>query len=226
MVKRLTAEIVGTFILTFMGCGAIVADTVNNASGGGHSHGLIGVMLTFSITLMTIAYGLGDVSGGHFNPAVTVGLVTAKRFEIKDAIPYILAQIVGAFAAALLLKSIYAGQTLGAGGWGEGTLAKNVEILPGFLLEMMGTFMLVFTVLNVTAGTKDKALAGLCIGASLGVGIFLTGNATNAPLNPARELGPAVVAGNFKELWLFLTAPIAGGILAAVVTLVVRSEEK
>jgi len=217
MVKRLTAEIVGTFILTFMGCGAIVADSVNKGS-----HGLIGVMLTFSLTLMTIAYGLGDISGGHFNPAVTIGLVTAKRFAFKDAIPYILAQIAGAFAAALLLKSIYSGVTLPAGGRGEGAL--TVDMLPGFLLEMLGTFMLVFTVLNVTAGAKDKTLAGLCIAGGLAAGILVAGKATNAPLNPARELGPAVVAGNFKDLWLFLVAPIAGGILAAVVTLVVREE--
>lgn len=198
------AEAFGTFILVFFGTGAIVID---QATGGGITH--LGVSLTFGLVVMALVYTLGDVSGAHLNPAVTLAFWAARRLPGRTIAPYIASQCAGAITASLLLRLLFPqSPTLGA-------TEPSGEVLPAFLLEVLLTNVLMFVILSASTGAKEKGLtAGIVIGSVVGVEALFAGPMTGASMNPARSLGPALVSGELGSLWLYLAAPGIGALLA------------
>lgn len=217
--KKMLAEFIGTFTLVLIGCGAAVI--------AGADIGHAGIAFAFGLALIGMAYGIGPVSGCHINPAVTLGAVAAGRMEFGEAIQYILAQIAGAIAAALILMLIASGKAdysvaengLGQNGWGTGYLGEY-SMISAFVFELVATFLFVTVILGATGGSAPSAMAGLAIGLTL-VAIILAGlNVTGVSVNPARSIGPALFAGGtaLGQLWLFIVAPIIGGVLAGIVS--------
>lgn len=202
--NRLVAEAMGTFFLVFAGCGAIV---VNQVQPGAITHA--GVAITFGLVVMAMIYALGDISGAHINPAVTLAFVAARRFPLRDAPGYIAAQTSGALLAALVLRVLFPdaatlGQTNPAGPWPQ-----------SFGLEVLLTLMLMLVILAVSSGAKEKGLmAGVAIGGVVALEAMFAGPICGASMNPARSLGPAVVAGDVANLWIYLVAPTIGALLA------------
>jgi aquaporin Z len=204
--RRLAAECVGTFALVFAGTGAIV---INDVSGGTVSH--VGVALTFGLVVLAMIYAVGDVSGAHLNPAVTLGFLAARRFEARWVGPYILSQCVGAVAASLVLRVMFPWHaTLGA------TLPAGAD-LQSFVLEAILTWLLMFVILSVSVGSKEKGvLAGIAVGAVVAFEALFAGPISGASMNPVRSLAPALVAGRLCSLWVYLTAPFLGASLAVL----------
>ena len=213
MVRKLVAELVGTFILVFAGTGAIV---INHESGGVITH--VGVALTFGLVVFALIQMLGDVSGAHLNPAVTTGLVLARRFPPQEAIPYITAQCLGAFLASGLLKILFpADTTLGA------TLPAG-SAFQSFALEFTLTAILMLTILRATTGAPGKiALAGAAIGSVIALEAMFAGPACGASMNPARSLAPAIVSGQTSALWIYLVAPVLGAALGVLFEVLLTS---
>jgi aquaporin Z len=224
--KKYVAELIGTFLLVFMGTSAIVAFG-GPFSNGVATVGYVGIALAFGLTLVVLAYTLGPVSGGHFNPAVTIGLVAARRHPVRDLLPYIASQIVGAILASGLLYLIASGKpgwTLAGNGLGQnsyGTLA----LASALAVETVLTFVLVFVVLSVTDKSYPyTAFGALAIGVAL-LAIHLAGIGwSSSSVNPARAIGPAVFVGGtaLSQLWVFIVAPILGGLIAAGVYIALR----
>ncbi|MGB1581423.1 MAG: MIP/aquaporin family protein [Nevskiales bacterium] len=204
LTRPLMAEMIGTFALVFAGCGAIV---VNDLSGGVIGHG--GIAACFGLVVMAMIYAVGDTSGAHFNPAVTLAFWLSGRLPFGTVIPYIVAQCLGAIlASAAWLLIAPAHPNLGATQAGMGLWAV-------FLLEVIISFFLMFVILNVATGAKEKGLmAGVAIGATVALCALFAGPLTGASMNPARSLGPALVSGEMAQLWLYLMAPIVGTALA------------
>jgi aquaporin Z len=220
MSQRLGAEFFGTFWLTFAGCGSAVL-AANFPSLG---IGFLGVSLAFGLTVLTMAYAVGHVSGGHFNCAVTVGLWAARRFKTADVLPYILVQVAGAAAAAAVLYVIASGKP----GWIADGFASNGygDLSPGkyslwscFLSEFIATFFFVYVIVGTTSKGAAVGFAGIPIGLCLTlIHLFLI-PITNASVNPARSTGPALIAGGsyIAQLWLFWLAPILGALVAGAI---------
>lgn len=204
--RPLVAEAFGTFALVFAGTGAIV---INDVSGGTVTH--VGIALTFGLIVLAMIYAIGDVSGCHLNPAVTLGFVAARRFEAKRAAPYLLAQFVGAVAASLVLRLLFPSHgTLGA------TLPAG-SALQSFVLEFLLTLILMFVVLSVSTGPKEKGiLAGVAVGAVIALEALFAGPICGASMNPVRSLAPALVSSRLDSLWVYLTAPILGAFSAVL----------
>jgi len=200
--KKLAAELVGTFILVFAGTGAIV---INGVSGGAVSH--VGIGLTFGLVVLAMIYAVGDVSGAHLNPAVTLGFFAAGRFRAGLIGPYIASQCVGAMLASSLLRLMFPthptlGATLPAGG-----------AMQSFVLEAVLTFILMFVILSVSTGPKEKGImAGIAIGAVIALEALFAGPISGASMNPARSLAPALVSARLESLWVYLTAPLLGAL--------------
>lgn len=221
--RKLVAELIGTFVLVFGGCGSAVFSAAFPNVG----IGLLGVSLAFGLTVLGCAYGLGHVSGCHLNPAVTAGLCAAKRFPLKDVPGYVGAQVVGAILAALalvtLLKASPAGYDasvsgLAANGFGEHSPA-HYGLGAAFLAEVILTFIFLTVILGATAKKAVAGFAGIPIGLTLTL-VHLVGiPITNLSVNPARSTGPAIFVGGWalEQLWLFWAAPILGGVLAGLV---------
>jgi aquaporin Z len=212
MSKKLTAEVIGTFILVFFGCGAAVI--------GGTAIGFTGISLAFGLAIVAAAYGLGAISGAHLNPAVSFGMVAAGRMSIRDAISYSIAQIIGAILAAGVLYLIASGSTgwtggLGANGYGTGYLGEY-SLTAALMFEVVMTFLFVTVILGATGSGSALGFAGLAIGLTLAA-IHLVGiNVTGVSVNPARSIGPALFSGGsaLTQLWVFIVAPLVGGLLA------------
>jgi len=204
MSRRLFAELFGTFVLVFAGTGAIVFDSVNPGK-----IGHVGIALTFGLVVLSMAYAVGSVSGAHLNPAVTVGLWAARRVPGKQVLPFVAAQIVGAFAASGLLFAMYPEHpTLGA------TLPHG-PAWHSFVLEVWLTAVLVFVILAVTiAEPSVRALGGLIVGAVIALEAMFAGPISGASMNPARSLAPAITSGSLEHLWVYLVAPLVGAALA------------
>ena len=202
--KKLLGEFLGTFALIFAGTGAIV---INGASGGAISHA--GIALTFGLVVLAMIYTLGDVSGAHLNPAVTIAFAAARRFSWIEVPRYIAAQTAGAFAASGVLRVLFpADATLGA------TLPAG-SAMQSFVLEVILTAMLMFVVLGVSTGAKEKGItAGIAVGAVIALEAMFAGPICGASMNPARSLAPAIVSGNLQHLWVYLTAPVLGALIA------------
>ena len=205
--RKLVAEAFGTFCLVFAGTGAVV---VNDTHGGVVTH--LGVALTFGLVVLAMIYTVGDVSGCHLNPAVTLGFFAARRFEWQRVVPYILAQCVGAVLASLALRAMFpAHPSLGA------TLPAGT-VLQSWVMEFVLTLMLMVVILSVSTGSKEKGiLAGVAVGSVIALEAMFAGPVSGASMNPARSLAPAVVAGRLDHLWLYLTAPVVGALVGVVV---------
>jgi aquaporin Z len=210
--KSLVAEFLGAFALVFAGTGAIVIDAV---SGGAVTH--VGVALTFGLVVLAMIYTLGDISGAHFNPAVTLGFWLARRFPGRQVTPYIVSQVLGALAASLLLRFLFPeNPTLGA------TLPAG-SASQSFVLEIVLTAMLMFVILGVSTGAREKGItAGIAIGAVIALEALFAAPVCGASMNPARSLAPALVSHHFAALWIYLTAPILGSALAVLACRCVR----
>jgi aquaporin Z len=216
--KRASAEFIGTFWLVFGGCGSAVL--------AGHEIGWLGVAFAFGLTVMTMAYAIGHISGCHLNPAVSIGLTVAKRFEGKDLVPYIIAQVLGAIAAAALLYVIASGTAgfdavksgFAANGFGDEHSPMHYSMVAALLTEVVLTFMFLFIILGATDSRAPAGFAPIAIGLGLTL-IHLVGiPVTNLSVNPARSTGPALFVGDWavQQLWLFWVAPIVGAALAGI----------
>ena len=200
--KNLVAEFVGTFALIFIGAGAL-------AIGAG---GLVGVALAHGLVIVTFAYAYGHISGTHINPAVTLGLLIAGEIEFVAAIGYWIVQLLGGILGAVVLNAVLPE----AGDLGVTILGEGVTPIQGLVVEIVLTFFLVNTIFNTAVSGKVGNFAGLAIGLTLVLSILMGGPLTRASLNPARTLGPAVVSGNYADIWLYFVGPFIGAILAAL----------
>jgi aquaporin Z len=221
MTHRTGAEFFGTFWLTFGGCGSAVLAAAFPALG----IGFLGVAFAFGLTVLTMAYAVGHISGGHFNPAVTIGLWAGKRFSGADIIPYVIAQVLGAILAAAALYWIASGKA----GWVPDGFAANGfgDLSPGkynlascFLMEALMTFFFLLIIIGCTSKGAAVGFAGIPIGLALTLIHLVSIPVTNTPVNPARSTGPALFAGGeyVGQLWLFWLAPIIGAVIAGLVT--------
>ena len=200
--QKMAAEAFGTFALVFAGTGAIV---VNETSGGAITH--VGVAVTFGLIVLAMIYAIGDVSGCHLNPAVTMGFYVARRFEGRMVIPYLLSQSAGAILASITLRLMFpASITLGATNPADGAMQS-------FVMELLLTLILMFVILSVSFGAKEKGLlAGVAIGAVIALEAMFAGPVSGASMNPARSLAPALVSMRLDNLWIYLVAPIMGAV--------------
>lgn len=220
MQKKMAAEFLGTFWLTFGGCGSAIFAAAFPQLGIGFA----GVSMAFGLTVLTMAYAVGPISGGHFNPAVTLGLWVGKRIATPEVVPYILAQLVGAVIAAAVLYLIASGSP----GYEAGRFAANgyAELSPGhyslvscFMAEVTLTFFFLLIIMKVTSTNAPAGFAPIAIGLALTLIHLISIPITNTSVNPARSTGPALFAGGayIGQLWLFWLAPILGGTLGGFV---------
>jgi aquaporin Z len=218
ILKRSLAELLGTFWLVFGGCGSAVLAAAFPDVG----IGLVGVSLAFGLTVVTMAYAVGHISGGHFNPAVTIGLVVSGRAKVQDAVPYVVAQLIGAVLAAWVLSIIASGNGtdaiaggLASNGFGDhspGGYSQGAALL----IEVLMTFFFLLIILGCTDERAPAGMAPLAIGLALTLIHLVSIPVTNTSVNPARSTGPALMVGGWalQQLWLFWVAPILGAVLA------------
>jgi aquaporin NIP len=202
--NKYAAEMIGTFALVFAGTGAIVIDDV---SGGAVTH--LGVALTFGLVVMTMIYAVGDVSGAHLNPAVTVGFWAAGRLPGRHVAAYALSQAAGGLMASAALRAMFGNRaSLGAS-------LPHGPAMQSFVLEAVLTALLMFVILSVATGPKERGImAGIAVGGVIGFEAAFAGPISGASMNPARSLAPAVVSGNLSFLWIYLLAPTLGALVA------------
>ncbi len=220
MGRRVAAEFLGTFLLTFGGCGAAVLA----AAFPGLGIGFLGVALAFGLTVLTMAYAVGPISGAHFNPAVTLGLLAGRRIPGSYVVPYIVAQVVGAIVAAAVLYVIASGKPgfeiggFAANGYGDLSPGKY-GLLSCLVMEVVATFFFLLIIMGSTAPGAPGSFAPIAIGLALTLIHLMAIPVTNTSVNPARSTGPALFAGGpyIAQLWLFWVAPIVGGMLGGVV---------
>jgi aquaporin Z len=212
--RNYISELIGTFFLLFAGCGAMVIDSY---SGGVIGH--VGVAMTWGLVVMVIIYTIGDISGAHLNPAVTIGFWIAKRFKGKEVLPYIIAQLIGAFLASFSLRLMFPlddtlGASLPSSSWEQ-----------SFVMEFILTFFLMYVILNVSSGAKEKGImAGTAIGATVGLEAMFGGPVSGASMNPIRSVAPALVSGHTEYLWAYVVATFLGAILAVYIFKFTRKE--
>ena len=214
--KKYYSEAIGTFAMVFCGCGAM---TINEITGGSITH--VGVAITWGLIVMTMIYAFGEISGAHFNPAVTFGFAYAKKFPWKEVPKYIIAQAIGAFLAIFILLFLFPeSETLGA------TLpADGFEPYKAFVLELILTFFLMVVIINVSTGSKETGtMAAIAVGSVILLEAMFAGPMTKASMNPIRSLAPALVSGNLQHLWLYLTAPFLGAFLAVMSCALVKDD--
>jgi aquaporin NIP len=204
--KKYISEFTGTFSMIFCGTGAM---TVNEVTGGQVTH--VGIAITWGLIVMAMIYAFGETSGAHFNPAVSIAFAFAKKFAWKEVPKYIIAQILGAFAASLVLWFLFPeSETLGA-------TIPTVDVWRAFVLELLLTFFLMVVIINVSTGSKEMGIiAGIAVGGVVLLEAMFAGPITNASMNPARSIAPNIVSGNIEGLWLYILAPILGALLAVV----------
>lgn len=214
--KKYLAEIIGTFALVFCGTGAII---INQESHGVITH--VGVAITFGLIVSAMIYTVGDISGAHLNPAVTIAFWVSGSFPIRNLLPYILSQTTGAFLASFVLKFLFPlNDTLGA------TLPAG-SAMQSFILELILTFILMFVILNVAKGSKEQGMfAGLAIGGVVLLEAMFAGPICGASMNPIRSISPALVSGHLEHLWVYISAPIAGAILAVGCWMILKKDDQ
>ena len=221
MQKRLFAEALGTFWLVFGGCGSAVIAAAFPEVG----IGLLGVALAFGLTVLTMAYAVGGISGGHFNPAVSVGLLVGGRFASKDLLPYVIAQLIGAVVAGAALYLIVSGKAdfAGVGGFASNGYGEHspggYSLASALLIEVVLTFMFLMIILGATSSRVPPGFAPIAIGLALTLIHLISIPVTNTSVNPARSTGMALFADGWalQQLWLFWLAPIVGAVLAGLV---------
>ena len=212
--KKYAAEFIGTFGLVFAGTGAII---INDVSGGAVTN--VGIGLTFGLIVLAMIYAVGDVSGAHLNPAVTLGFFAARRLEAKMVLPYMLSQLSGALAASLLLRGLFPQhQTLGS------TVPAG-PALQSLILEIVLTTFLMFVILNVSEGAKERGItAAIAIGSVIALEALFAGPICGASMNPARSFAPPLVSQHLGNLWIYLVAPVTGALIAVVGCRCVRKD--
>ncbi|MDA9071025.1 MIP family channel protein [bacterium] len=212
--KNYIAEFIGTFAMVFCGTGAM---TINEVTGGDVTH--VGIGITWGLIVMAMIYAFGEISGAHFNPAVSIAFAYAKKFSWKEVPKYIFFQIAGAFAASLLLMWLFPKSEL------LGATIPSVDVWRAFVLELILTFFLMVVIINVSTGSKETGMmAGIAIGGVVLLEALFAGPITNASMNPARSLAPNIVSGNIEGIWLYILAPIIGALLAVVSCKFVKHE--
>ncbi|MFM7611834.1 MAG: aquaporin Z [Alphaproteobacteria bacterium] len=230
MMPRLAAELFGTLWLVLGGCGAAVLSAMFPQVG----IGILGVSFAFGLAVLTMAYAVGHVSGGHFNPAVTLGLVAGGRFKSSEAVPYIIAQVIGAILGAAILYVIAIGNGgtplnggFAANGFGAHSPGKYA-LISAFVCEMVMTFFFLIIILGATHRKAAAGFAPIAIGLSLTLIHLISIPVTNTSVNPARSTGPAFILGGWalEQLWLFWLVPILGAVLAGVVSRLLWPQEK
>jgi MIP family channel proteins len=213
LARSLLAEAIGTFALVFAGCGAIMVDAKT------HALGHVGVAISFGLVIMVMIYAVGHISGAHFNPAVTLAFATSRHFPALRVPAYWAAQLAGALTAALILRGslgdvAHVGATLPSGSDGQALLWEGVL-----------TFFLMFVIIAVATDTRAVGeAAAVAIGGTVGLDAMFGGPITGASMNPARSLGPAIAAGHFTSVWVYLTAPFLGAVAAAAAYRFLRDE--
>src|SRR6201996_4207869 len=202
--KKYLAELLGTYALVFAGTGAIIIDQQTH---GSITH--VGIAITFGLVIMSMIYTFGDISGAHFNPAVSIAFIVAKKFPVRELIPFIVSQLTGAALASLTLKFLFpANQFLGA------TIPAGSST-QSFILEFILTFFLMLVIINVATGSKERGMfAGLAIGSVVGLEAMFAGPICGASMNPARSFGPAIASGHFEFLWIYFTATVSGAVVS------------
>tara|TARA_B110001469_G_scaffold54266_1_gene52417 strand:+ start:4293 stop:4958 length:666 start_codon:yes stop_codon:yes gene_type:complete len=212
--KKYISEFIGTFSMIFCGTGAM---TVNEITGGEVTH--VGIAITWGLIVMAMIYAFGETSGAHFNPAVTIAFAYAKKFAWKEVPKYIIAQILGAFAASLILWFLFpTSENLGA-------TIPTVDVGRAFVMELLLTFFLMVVIINVSTGSKETGIiAGIAVGAVVLLEAMFAGPITNASMNPARSIAPAIVSGKMQHLWMYILAPILGAILAVISCKLVKED--
>ena len=204
--KKYVAEFIGTFTLVFAGTGAIV---INEASKGAITH--VGIALTFGLVVLAMIYTLGDISGAHLNPAVTIGFWFSRRLRGHEVFLYTASQCAGALAASGVLRFLFPNNEL------LGSTRPAGSNMQSFVLELLLTAILMFVILGVSTGAREKGItAGIVVGAIIGLEAMFAGPITGASMNPARSLGPAIVSAHLGSLWIYLVAPLLGGALGVV----------
>ncbi len=227
--KKLVAEFIGTLWLVLGGCGSAVLAAAYPELG----IGFVGVAIAFGLTVLTMAYAIGHISGCHLNPAVSVGLWIGGRFDKKELVPYIIAQILGAIAGAGILYVIATGKAgfelggFASNGYGEHS-PGGYSLLSAFVTEVIMTFMFLIIILGATHSKAPKGFAGLAIGLGLTLIHLISIPVTNTSVNPARSISQALFAQGWaiEQLWMFIVAPIIGAILAGFVYKMISAEEK
>ena len=205
--EALLAEFLGTFFLVFFGCGAVI---VNELFGG--ELGQLGICIVFGLVVMAVIYSFGNVSGAHINPAVTLALCFAGRFDLKLLPSYVAMQLIGATLAALFLRWIFSESEA------LGLTQPNIGLFRAFVVEIIISFVLMSVVLNLGGEQQEKKImAGAAIGGVVTLAALVAGPITGASMNPARSLGPAIAALNFESIWLYVVAPVIGMLLACPV---------
>jgi aquaporin Z len=220
--QKSIAEFIGTFTLVLFGCGAAVV--AGPAIAAGNTVGVLGIAFSFGLAIVAMAYAIGPISGCHVNPAVSLGALVAGRISVGDFIAYVIAQVLGAIAGALILFLIMKGKAsgwdggLGTNGWGAGYMGEY-NLASAFIFEVVATFIFLVVILGVTHKLVPHHFAGLAIGLTLTM-IHIVGiNITGTSVNPARSLGPALFVGGaaLSQLWLFIVAPLIGAAAAGLV---------
>lgn len=217
LAPKLMAEFIGTFAFVFVGAGtaAVVGDALGMS-------GIVAIALAHGLAITAFAAAYGPVSGGHMNPAVTVGVLAAGAMDEIAAVGYVISQLAGGCAAAFLLRTVLGGPATGLGtpalahDLAIGGLSVSITPAAGFAIEAVLAFFLVTVVLNAAVARHAGNLAPLAIGMTLTFNILMGGALTGAPFNPARALGPMIATGNFDDAWLYMTAPIVGAVIAAL----------
>ncbi len=211
--RRLLAEAIGTFGLVFAGCGAIVIEAETGAVGH------IGIAITFGLIIMTMIYAIGHISGAHFNPAVTLSFAITRHLPWRRAIGYWTAQLVGAIAAAVVLRELF-GNTANLG-----TTLPNGSDRQSLVLEGFLTFFLMFVIISVATDVRAVGqAAAIAIGGTVGLEAMFAGPISGASMNPARSLGPALVSGTWESQWIYVVGPLTGAVLGALCYQFIRGE--
>lgn len=206
--KREVSELIGTFAMVFCGCGAM---TINEITNGSIGH--VGIAITWGLIVMSMIYAFCEISGAHFNPAVTIGFAIAKKFGWCDVPKYIIAQSIGAFIAVFLLWFLFPESN----SFGHTYPAEGFAPIKAFVLELLLTFFLMVVIINVSTGSKEiGTMAAIAVGAVILLEAMFAGPMTKASMNPVRSLAPAIISGNLTHIWLYLTAPIIGASLAVL----------
>lgn len=215
--RKALAELFGTFTMVFCGCGAM---TINEITQGEVTH--VGVAITWGLVVMAMIYAFGDISGAHFNPAVTVAFAVAKKMSWKTVPIYILFQMIGAVLAIIILWVLFPESE----SFGHTYPAEGFAPYKAFILELLLTYFLMLVIINVSTGSKEiGTMAAIAVGAVILLEAMFAGPMTKASMNPVRSLAPAIISGNLQHLWLYLTAPFIGAILAVLSCKLVKADD-